>query len=118
MTDEHFGIGVVEYMVTHLLPIHFLDSHSIAFQAAGLIPVAHNSAGPKQDIVVDFQGSKTGYLAKTADEYCKAIHDILAMTPQKRRQTQESARKSVLCQFSDHTFIKVLGECLDKVFKS
>jgi alpha-1,2-mannosyltransferase len=32
MWNEHFGIGVVEYM------------------AAGLIPVAHNTGGPKMDI--------------------------------------------------------------------
>ncbi|CAI5987253.1 unnamed protein product [Closterium sp. NIES-65] len=34
MWDEHFGISVVEYM------------------AAGAVPIAHNSAGPKMDIVV------------------------------------------------------------------
>lgn len=42
MWNEHFGIGVVEY------------------QAAGLIPVAHDSAGPKMDIVVDYDGKPTG----------------------------------------------------------
>ena len=34
MRDEHFGICNVEYM------------------AAGVIPIAHDSAGPKEDIVV------------------------------------------------------------------
>jgi hypothetical protein len=42
MWNEHFGIGVVEYM------------------AAGLVPVAHNSAGPKLDIVTEYDGKPTG----------------------------------------------------------
>lgn len=42
MWNEHFGIGVVEFM------------------GAGVIPVAHHSGGPKEDIVVDFDGEKTG----------------------------------------------------------
>lgn len=42
MWNEHFGIGVVEY------------------QAAGLISVAHNSGGPKLDIVIEIDGEPTG----------------------------------------------------------
>jgi alpha-1,2-mannosyltransferase len=42
MWNEHFGIGVVEY------------------QAAGLISVVHDSAGPKQDIVIEIEGAPTG----------------------------------------------------------
>ena len=42
MWNEHFGIGVVEY------------------QAAGLVSVVNNSGGPKQDIVVDYDGGPTG----------------------------------------------------------
>jgi alpha-1,2-mannosyltransferase len=42
MWNEHFGIGVVEYM------------------AAGLIPVVHDSGGPKLDIVTEFEGKPTG----------------------------------------------------------
>ena len=42
MWCEHFGIGVVEY------------------QAAGLICVVNDSGGPKEDIVVDYNGSPTG----------------------------------------------------------
>ncbi|KOM25268.1 hypothetical protein LR48_Vigan66s002100 [Vigna angularis] len=55
MTDEHFGISVVEYM------------------AAGAIPIAHNSAGPKMDIVLDEDGQQTGFLACTVEEYVDAI---------------------------------------------
>ena len=42
MWNEHFGIGVVEY------------------QAAGLICVVNNSGGPKEDIVIDYDGKPTG----------------------------------------------------------
>ena len=42
MWNEHFGIGVVEY------------------QAAGLISVVNDSGGPKEDIVVEFDGGPTG----------------------------------------------------------
>jgi glycosyltransferase involved in cell wall biosynthesis len=42
MWNEHFGIGVVEYM------------------AAGLIPVAHKSGGPLMDIVTDYNNEPTG----------------------------------------------------------
>ncbi|XP_057249668.1 uncharacterized protein LOC109136426 [Beta vulgaris subsp. vulgaris] len=44
MTDEHFGISVVEFM------------------AAGAIPIAHNSTGPKMDIVLEEEGQQTGFL--------------------------------------------------------
>lgn len=42
MWNEHFGIGVVEYM------------------AAGLIPVAHKSGGPLMDIVTEYNNKPTG----------------------------------------------------------
>ena len=44
MWNEHFGIGVVEYM------------------AAGLVPVAHASGGPLMDIVTPVKNEPTGLL--------------------------------------------------------
>lgn len=55
MTDEHFGIGVVEMM------------------SSGLFTIAHNSAGPKYDIIGGGNGWATGGLATTAREYADQI---------------------------------------------
>ena len=58
MWNEHFGIGIVEMM------------------AAGMIVVAHNSGGPKSDIVSPHQ---SGFLATTADEYADAIYEAFTL---------------------------------------
>eukprot|EP00043_Microstomoeca_roanoka_P017575 m.184115 g.184115 ORF g.184115 m.184115 type:complete len:507 (+) comp16663_c0_seq3:114-1634(+) len=86
MADEHFGIGVVEFM------------------AAGAIALAHNSAGPQGDIVVPHDGEPTGFLATTAQEYAKCIDDILTMSPKDRQAMQERARRSVNERFSEAEF--------------
>ncbi len=96
MRDEHFGIGVVEMM------------------AAGTIVIAHNSAGPREDIVVPFNGRATGLLASTADEYARAIEQVLQMTEQQRRDLQMNARES-LQQFSDQTFARKVIEALESL---
>lgn len=87
MVDEHFGICVVEYM------------------AAGVIPVAHDSAGPRMDIVreeaeeVEGVGeeeggeeekrrrgppqtstTRTGFLCSTEEEYADAISELLLLS--------------------------------------
>lgn len=58
MWNEHFGIGVVEYM------------------AAGVVTVANNSGGPRADIVVPVDGQPTGFLASSEDEYADALKQI------------------------------------------
>ncbi|KAL8666188.1 MAG: hypothetical protein Q9202_001695 [Teloschistes flavicans] len=50
MWNEHFGIGVVEYL------------------AAGLVSVVNDSGGPKLDIVVPWEGGETGFKAGTEEE--------------------------------------------------
>ena len=50
MKYEHFGIAVVELM------------------SSGIITIAHNSAGPKTDIIGK-SDKPVGYLADTAEEY-------------------------------------------------
>jgi alpha-1,2-mannosyltransferase len=66
MRDEHFGIGVVELM------------------AAGVVPIAHASGGPRADIVVPWPPAPappplgpTGLLAATAAEYAAGLRALL-----------------------------------------
>ncbi|KAK2406950.1 GDP-Man:Man(3)GlcNAc(2)-PP-Dol alpha-1,2-mannosyltransferase [Trifolium repens] len=85
MTDEHFGISVVEYM------------------AAGAIPIAHNSAGPKMDIVLDEDGQQTGFLACTVEEYADAIFKVIKMSETERLKTAAAARRRA-SRFSEQRF--------------
>ncbi|XP_061698457.1 GDP-Man:Man(3)GlcNAc(2)-PP-Dol alpha-1,2-mannosyltransferase isoform X2 [Syngnathoides biaculeatus] len=85
MWNEHFGIGVVECM------------------AAGTVVLAHKSGGPKLDIVVPYEGKRTGFLADSEDDYAAAMDTILTLTPEQRAQIQRNARRSVM-RFSDQEF--------------
>lgn len=60
MKQEHFGISIVEMM------------------SAGLITIAHASAGPLQDIIGGSKDEIVGYLAKTETEYAQFV--VKAMT--------------------------------------
>jgi alpha-1,2-mannosyltransferase len=71
--------------------------------AAGTLIIAHNSAGPKEDIVVPFKGEKTGFLAETEDDYCDALYTIYKMSPSKRTSIREAAREHVK-KFSQEKF--------------
>ncbi|XP_015867003.2 GDP-Man:Man(3)GlcNAc(2)-PP-Dol alpha-1,2-mannosyltransferase [Ziziphus jujuba] len=85
MVDEHFGISVVEYM------------------AAGAIPIAHNSAGPKMDIVLEEDGQQTGFLARSLDEYADAILNVMQMPETERLKMAMAARKRAR-RFSEQRF--------------
>ncbi|URE46483.1 Glycosyl transferases group 1 [Musa troglodytarum] len=74
MIDEHFRISVVEHM------------------ASGVIPIAHNSAGPKMDIVLDEGGRQTGFLASNKEEY-EAILQVIKMPEAERLAIDAAARK-------------------------
>ncbi|XP_075707886.1 GDP-Man:Man(3)GlcNAc(2)-PP-Dol alpha-1,2-mannosyltransferase [Rhinoderma darwinii] len=85
MWNEHFGIGVVECM------------------AAGTIILAHNSGGPKLDIVIPYEGHDTGFLADTEEGYASAMDRILTLSEDNRLQIRQNARRSV-SRFSDQEF--------------
>lgn len=76
MKDEHFGITCVD------------------FQASGTIAVGHDSAGPKEDIFVEYRNNLTGFLATDAEGFANAIETILTMDHYERNKIQENARKS------------------------
>ncbi|CAC5403342.1 ALG11 [Mytilus coruscus] len=85
MWNEHFGIGVVELM------------------AAGTIILAHNSGGPKLDIVTDYNHQKTGYLAADEDSYAAAMETIFNLKDEERLVIRQNARLSVE-RFSEGEF--------------
>jgi len=93
MWNEHFGIGVVEMM------------------AAGLITIAHNSGGPKSDIV----RPKTGYLACSEEEYAETMYSVLRNGPncKKNIEIRERARESAQ-RFSDDKFNQSFKELIVK----
>lgn len=84
MANEHFGISIVELM------------------AAGVVPIVHNSGGPKLDIVVPYQGQTTGLLAITEEEYADSL-DWAFSNKDKVEEMRKAARQSVT-KFSDETF--------------
>ena len=93
MRQEHFGIGIVEMM------------------ALGLLTVAHNSGGPKTDIL---QHEVTGYLATTTEEYADALHEALILPDEEARIMRERAHESTT-RFSDRAFDNALPLVLCKL---
>lgn len=59
---------------------------------AGLVVVAHRSGGPLADIVDTAPDARTGYLARSAQEYADAAWEALALEPQQRRALTDRAR--------------------------
>eukprot|EP01031_Cornospumella_fuschlensis_P024635 gene24635-29768_t len=122
MVQEHFGISVVEMM------------------AAGLVTLAHDSAGPRMDIIhkeTKANGSdgeyvhvnseeaenksesseKDGYLASNLEDYVASLQDILEDTPAgeaRRQRIRESARVSVR-RFDDQVFEREVVRLMEKM---
>ncbi|KAI0592770.1 hypothetical protein F4775DRAFT_167107 [Biscogniauxia sp. FL1348] len=85
MWNEHFGIGVVEYL------------------AAGLISVVHNSGGPKLDIVTDVDGQPTGFHATTTTEFAQGYEKAFSLSDplSVRRRARQSSKR-----FTEEEFVK------------
>ena len=73
--------------------------------AAGLITIAHNSGGPKADIIVpNSDGKRTGFLASTEDEYARAIHRALYGTNAEETYSIRQCAQESSTRFSDDVF--------------
>jgi len=71
--------------------------------AAGTVVLAHDSGGPKLDIVVDHNGQRTGFLASDADSYAACLNSIFSLDADKLMNIRRNARESVK-RFSDARF--------------
>jgi alpha-1,2-mannosyltransferase len=88
MWNEHFGISIVEMI------------------ASGIVTIAHNSGGPKDDII---KNHENGYLADTAEGYCSYIEDI-SQNYEKKDNLKVKGREKAK-EFSDEIFVtKMLTE--------
>lgn len=94
MENEHFGIVLVECM------------------AAGLIMVAHNSGGPKTDIIED---NKSGFLANDVSDFAEKLAIISKMKPENRQMIIDNgiARSERFSSKSfEKKFIQLVDGCL------
>ena len=103
MWNEHFGIGVVEYL------------------AAGLIPVVHDSGGPKLDIVGALEAGSTaveeyddddgenqavGLLATTEADYAAAFTKLIYHTTDEERVAMRVKARRRAERFSEEKFAR------------
>jgi alpha-1,2-mannosyltransferase len=77
MKDEHFGIGVVEYM------------------ASGVIAIASDSGGPREDILTDWKGGRTGLLKEGIEGVKEGIDEVFGMDERDRLAVRCRGRESV-----------------------
>jgi len=71
--------------------------------AAGTVVLAHDSGGPKLDIVVDHEGQRTGFLASDVDSYASCLNTVFTLSSDKLMDIRRNARESVK-RFSDARF--------------
>ena len=93
MTEEHFGIGIVELM------------------ASGLITIAHNSGGPRSDIIK----KEIGFLCSSTSEYSQVILKIVSMNQSELFKISSKARESVIERFSSEIFSRKFSESFNEL---
>lgn len=93
MKDEHFGIAVCELM------------------AAGIITIAHASAGPKLDIIGGTE-DQVGFLAKNQEEYAAFVQQAMLGFDQ-MKHIRHNAREHVRTKFSKESFNERFVEMME-----
>lgn len=68
-----------------------------------LLSSAHNSAGPRMDIVLEEDGQPTGFLVQNAEEYADAILQVVRM-PETERLAMAAAARRRAGRFSAQRF--------------
>lgn len=92
MSDEHFGISIVEFM------------------ASGLLTVANNSGGPKSDIITP---GKNGFLCRSIDEYAETIIRLLSLPCDHAFEFRNDSRESAMKRFDASVFdINLVGHLI------
>lgn len=99
MYAEHFGIGNVEGL------------------AAGLIPVVHNSGGPKEDIVVPFEGEDIGYKCENEKEYSDAFAKVLVDLSDEERLKMRLRCRGSAERFTGEVFKEKWEESMEVLVK-
>lgn len=66
---------------------------------------AHNSAGPKTDIISTEDGKQVGYLAQYVEEYTDAILKVIRMPESERLEMADAARQRA-SRFSAERFYR------------
>lgn len=100
-----------------LIPAFFVSLAGVVeCMAAGTVILAHNSGGPKLDIVVPHEGHVTGFLAEDEDGYAETMAYIFSLPPEKRLGIRENARRSVH-RFSDQHFEDTFLLSVEPLFK-
>eukprot|EP00796_Vickermania_ingenoplastis_P005473 gene5472-3947_t len=96
MRDEHFGIGIVEYM------------------AAGCIVLAHHSGGVALDIV---SSSQLGFLADNDKEYADAMVEIFRWRQEEPRRLEKMRAQAMAhaLSFDDAVFQKSFVRWLEPI---
>lgn len=72
--------------------------------AAGILLIAHNSAGPRADIIRETkkEEERCGWLAETEEDYARMLYDAITNNQERVRK---NARKRAI-EFSNESFME------------